>query len=230
MSLWIVGLANAAAARASDGQASWSLGPATFAEWIMLFLAALSVGAAFGLLRVLGAIRDRLPRSPVPDAQEFARTLRADIKEYTEATTDVLLDKLQTHPNNIETLRTQLRSLRNELSDALEYIDRMKLIAPGYFPSPAISSAYGRWAGDVRALHRQIEDLHLEMTFPLVHEPVVRQRETYLVGQYLVEKEVMVRQLDRIKAAAARLDGLVAKAIKKDSVKADDHGDADGQH
>lgn len=192
-----------------------SFATATLPEWIAVAIAFLAVCGVFALVNALHTLRGKLPRSPVPEDSEFARVLRADVKEHSETAGTTILHKLQTYPDSMETLRTQLRSLRSELSDPLEYIDRMKLVAPGYFPNAEISSAYGSWAGAVRTLYRQIDDMHQEMTFPLINEPVVKQRETYLLGQYIVETKLMMRQIDRIKEKAAKLDKLAAKIAKK---------------
>jgi hypothetical protein len=221
-------LGNAAAAQAGGSGAEWIQAAAAMAT---VFVALLALAASATTAVVIGQVKEIAEKLRGYDPSDFAKTLRADVKEHTATATDVLLDKLQTHPDSMETLRAQLRSLRSELSDPLEYIDRMKLIPPGGFPNPAISSAYGNWAGALRALCKTIDDLHFEMTYPLVNEPVVRQREEYLLKQYLVEQKVMLRHIDRIKAAATKLDTQAAKAIKKkpgaprdDAEKGSDHG------
>lgn len=223
----LITLGNAAAAHASAGPSQSIQIAAALAT---VFIALLALAASATTVVIVREVKAAVDKLRAHDPSDFARTLRADVKEHTSTATDVLLDKLSTHPDSMETLRTQLRSLRGELSDPLEYIDRMKLVPPGGFPNPAIASAFGAWAGAIRALTRTIDDLHFEMTYPLVNEPVVRQREEYLLKQYAVEQKLMLRHLDRIKAAATKLDAQAAKAIKKKPGAAKPEGEEGGEH
>lgn len=157
----------------------------------------------------------------------FARALRADVKEQSARIGDNFFHLLRTTPDSMETLRAHVRNLRNELCGPANYLDRMNSYPVADFPSDALSSAFGRWGGEVRALHKTVDDLHHELVYPLVNEPVVKQRLDYLLQQYQVEAEVLRRGVNAVQEAARKLDGLAAPLVRDDK---DKRGSAASEH
>lgn len=151
----------------------------------------------------------------------FARTLRADVKEHSNTIGELFFNLLRTTPDSMETLRAHLRNLRNELSGPVNYIDRMNAYPVAGFPTDALSSAYGKWSGEVRALQKTVDDLHHELIYPLVNEPVVKRREDYLLKQYQIDAEVLLRGVNAVKDAAKKLDALAAPLIKEEKKPAE---------
>lgn len=205
----LISLANAGAATASAAS-----DPTLLPAWLQAIAAVLALVTT---ATILISLNNYVRETPVAKKKEFAKAIRGDVNTHTETVNKLLFAKLQQHPTDMESMRTLLRNLRNDLSVPLEYIDSMN--HPRDWPTHELNSAYLTWAGAVRALHRIIDDLHHEMIYPLVNEPVRKQREDHLLRQYIVDEKVLLRGVDAVKDAAKKLDGLAAKIIDPPSSK-----------
>jgi len=145
----------------------------------------------------------------------FVKALRTDVKEHARRIDERVLAKTATAPANLESLRGLLRSLRNELSEPLAYLARMASVPVTAFPEPELSSAFGAFAGAVRALGEAVDHFYADTSYAGSDINVVREK--YLLDQYVSELTNMLELRTRVKDTAAKLDKVAGAYVTKNS-------------
>jgi hypothetical protein len=145
----------------------------------------------------------------------FVKALRTDVKHHAARIDDHFLAKTATAPADLESLRGVLRSLRNEMSEPVAFLERMATVPVTAFPEPELSSAYGAFAGAVRALGESVDHFYTDTSYAGSHIDVTRER--YLLNQYCSELENMRELRTRVKDTAAKLDKLAGAYVTKHS-------------
>lgn len=152
-----------------------------------------------------------------PDKQglPFVKALRSDVKDHARRIDERVLAKAATAPDSLESLRALLRGLRNELSEPLAYLARMANVPVTAFPEPELSSAFGAFAGAVRALGEAVDHFYADTSY--AGSDIDIRREKYLLRQYVSEMANMLELRAKVKEAAARLDKSAGAYITKHS-------------
>lgn len=189
----------------------------------------LSIAAVVLALR----LKAFLKHGPDPKELAFVKSLRGDVREHSRRIDERLVTRMATVPASLESLRALLRGLRSELSEPMAYLARMAAVPVTSFGEPEISSAFGAWAGAVRALGEAIDHLYADTSY--AGSEIDIRRETYLLRQYGVEAEHILALRTKVKETSGKLEKLagayVVKHTPKDGSKAEtehkpaaDHG------
>lgn len=175
-----------------------------------------SIAAFFlSIAAVVLVLRLKKPDDDGKKQLAFVKAVRGDVKLQATRIGDHLAAKAATAPADLESLRGLLRSLRNEMSEPVAYVDRMAMVPITTFPEPDLSSAYGVFAGAVRALAQSVDHFYDDTSYAGSH--IDRTREQYLLNQYLPEMRNIMALSDRVKDSAAKLDKLAGAYITKHS-------------
>jgi hypothetical protein len=143
----------------------------------------------------------------------FVKSLRNDVKEHARRIDERVLAKTATAPDTLESLRSLLRSLRNELSEPRAYLARMANVPVTAFPEPELSSAFGAFAGAVRALGEAVDHFYADTSY--AGSDIDIRREKYLLRQYVSEMTNMLELRTKVKETAAKLDKSAGAYITK---------------
>lgn len=164
---------------------------------------------------VVFAIRLKSPDKSGNHGLAFVKALRSDVKEQARRIDERVLAKTATAPDSLESLRALLRSLRNELSEPLAFLARMANVPVTAFPEPEMSSAFGAFAGAVRALGEAVDHFYADTSY--AGSDIDIRREKYLLRQYVGEMANMLELRTKVKDSAARLDKLAGAYVTKHS-------------
>lgn len=216
-----------APAAAHAAGAAWSLSAGSWPEWLQLGLAILGVGAAFGLIGAVVALKNRFPVPAKHRAADFVRMLCAQLWEHSDHIAKVFAERLRNPPSDIAAMRILVRLLREDLSTAINFIEQMRAHPPGSWHGADIFTAFTNWSAPVVAMAKQLDDLHQAVTYPLLREPVDKQRDATLVYQYLTEQAFLLRRVDDVEARAYAFCAVARKLLDKD--KKPDHGHGEGE-
>lgn len=175
-----------------------------------------SISAFFlSIAAVVLVLRLKKPDEDGKKHLAFVKALRADVKQHASRIDDHFLTKTATAPADLESLRGVLRSLRNEVSEPVAYVERMATVPVTTFPEADLSSAYGTFAGAVRALGDSVDHFYADTSYTGSH--IDKTREQYLLTQYRSELENMRELRTKVKDTAAKLDKLAGAYITKHS-------------
>ncbi|NML04781.1 hypothetical protein [Sphingomonas sp. G-3-2-10] len=228
MALIRIMLANAAGTAAAPATAPESALPV----WISVagVTGLFSAMAAFflSIAAVVLALRLKafLTHGPDPKELAFVKSLRGEVREHSRRIDERLAARMATVPASLESLRALLRGLRGEISEPMAYLARMAAVPVTSFGEPEISSAFGAWAGVVRALGEAIDHLYADTSY--AGSDIDVRRETYLLRQYGVEAEHILALRAKVKESAGKLDKLAGAYIVKHTPK--DGSKAESDH
>jgi hypothetical protein len=175
-----------------------------------------AVSAFFlSIAAVVLVIRLKSPDKSGKHDLAFVKSLRSDVKEQARRIDERVLAKTAAAPDSLESLRAMLRSLRNELSEPLAYLARTAHVPVTAFPEPELSSAFGAFAGAVRALGDAVDHFYADTSY--AGSDIDIRREEYLLRQYVSEIANMLELRTRVKDSAAKFDKLAGAYVTKHS-------------
>jgi hypothetical protein len=212
-----VGNAATAAGTAPGIWPAWLLGGAV----VVLMLA--------GVL-ILGSIRRAMAHAhdAKQDHKKFTRMICEEVWKHTDAMTNIFAQRLRIPPTDTVTLRVMVRALREDLAAPLNFIEQMRSYAPTAWPSFDLFRAFSDWGGQVRAAESQLADLQQSITYPVVREPVDKNRDAMILHQFLIEQAFFDRGIDQLRDYAFALCEAAKKQLQKHGHKhGHQHGDAD---
>lgn len=220
----VVALLSSAAANAQAAPAA----PSPTADaiywpaWILVGGVLIALAVMVGILQ---SIRTIMAAKPKPDLNhgQFTRMLCERVWAHTDTLTDTFAERMRQTPESLPTMLMMVRNLREDLSGPVTYVDYMKAYLAGSWPSPQLFSAFGAWAGSVRAMESQLADLFAQLSNPIAQEPVDKARETRLLNHYGNEQRVLLRSVDKIRAQAFQICD-TAHAFLKTKKKPHEHG------
>jgi hypothetical protein len=228
-------LANASTAGRAAVSASDQAGIASLVTpmWVLV------IGVLVALLIMIGilvSVRNLLTAKPKAgtDKGDFTRMLCERIWVHTDTALGKFARGLRDHPASMPALQMQVRNLREDLSEAVLYIDYMKAYPANAWPSARLFGAYSVWAGQVAAMESQLADLFAQISRPVAQEPVDKDREKRMLQYYETEQRILNRGVDKLHGHAFRLCEAAREFLKKDGgngfgfAGAKDHGD--GHH
>lgn len=226
----VIAMLSAAAAKAQSASAVAS--PAADAiywpAWILVGGVLIALAVSIGILQSIRTMMAAKPKSDINHGQ-FARMLCERVWAHTDTLTDTFAERMRQTPESLPTMLMMIRNLREDLSGPVTYVDYMKAYLAGNWPSPQLFSAFGAWAGSVRAMESQLADLFAQLSNPIAQEPVDKARETRLLNHYGNEQRVLLRSVDKIRVQAFQLCD-ASHSFLKTKKKPHEHGEDEEAH
>lgn len=203
MAGWLIALANTAANVA--GAPANHAPPATVGAQDFLVPAWLVAGGVIALaiaVVALASIVARVLAKPASNKKGFTEMLCKQVWASTDVVTGTFAERLRQIPPEIVSLRVLVRTLREDLSGPIHFIDQMHAHPPAAWPDLDLFAAFTQWGGQIKSMGSQLADLQQATTYPVVKEPVDKNRDAMLIHHYLTEQAVFIRAVDNLKALA----------------------------
>jgi hypothetical protein len=210
LSIALANVTNAAASNASLPAASVPADAIWWPAWVLVAGVLIALAAGLGLL---AALRAELTAKPKSRDKEFARMLCDQVWAHTDTMTNVFAQRMRQSPADIVTLRVLIRNLREDLSGPVHFVDQMQGHAPQTWPKYGLFGAFTNWGGQLKALESQLGDLQHAVTYPVVKEPVDKNRDAMLVHHYLTEQAVLGRAIGQLRAHAFAVCAAAKKSL-----------------
>lgn len=216
-----------AAIAATNAAAPSGFAPATLPEWITIALVLVGVAALLGMVLALNRIHDRMPKEQGIAKKEFVRMLCDQVWKHTDAITDVFAQRMRLEPLAIEQMRVLVRLLREDISAPANYVEQMRAHSTRDWPKLDLFQAFNNWGGLIKAMESQLSDLQTAINYPVVKEPVDKNRDERILHLYRTEQEILQRSVDKLRGNAFDLCAAakVHLAKKKDKHSHDDEDD-----
>lgn len=226
-------LAASGAVEGSGGGAGRVSGAAlalgSWPDWLQVALMLVAVGIGAAMVRALVSLRDRFPEPEKSDAVAFVTMLCAQVWESTDRITSVFAERLRQPPGDIAQLRILVRHLREDMSIPVNFIEQMRAHPPGEWQGAAIFKAFNNWSAQVAAMAKQLDDLHHQITYPLLREPVDKQRDAMLVYHYHTEQAFLDRRIDDVLGRAHEFCAVARKILAKRKKRSGTGGQAEDE-
>ncbi|OYY68215.1 MAG: hypothetical protein B7Y47_14160 [Sphingomonas sp. 28-63-12] len=184
-------------------------------EWIQVLLALAGLFVGGRIVFAIIGVRDRLPALNNGDPVEFVTMLCDQVWDCTNRITTIFAQRLRQPPSDIAAMRILVRHLREDLSIPMNFIEQMRAHPPGNWHGTTIFMAFTNWSAQIAAMTQQLDDLHQAITYPLLREPVDKQRDAMLVYQYHIEQAFLDRRVDEVVARAYEFCEVARKVLKK---------------
>lgn len=205
----------------------WWHGLGNLPDWIQLFIAATSVVVSISVFQLTYALKDRFPEPEKSGAVEFVTMLCDQVWDCTNRITSVFAQRLRQPPTDIAAMRILVRHLREDLSIPMNFIEQMRANPPSDWHGTGVFKAFTNWSAQIAAMSKQLDDLHQAITYPLLREPVDKQRDAMLVYQYHTEQAFLDRRVDELTGRAYEFCAVARKVLKKKKKQINAEGDAD---
>lgn len=207
-------LVQAAASDASQGAGGW-FANATAPDWLQVAIAlAALVTAAIGV-NVLIAFKNKFPDPQKSDAKALTKMLCEQVWLHTDDIANILGQRLRDPPADIASMRIRVRHLREDLAAPANFVEQMRGHPARDWPSATVFQAFNNWGGQIVAMASQLADLHQAITYPLVREPVDKNRDAMLVYQYHTEQAFLDRGIEKLRGYAFDFCAAAAKHLEK---------------
>jgi len=216
-------VSNTSAGAADSGP--W-LGLGNLPDWLQLLVAGSSVLVSVSIFQLVTAMNDQSREPEKSGAVEFVTMLCEQVWSCTDRINNVFAQRLREPAPDFATMGIRVRHLREDLSIPMNFIEQMRAQPPGDWHGTSIFKAFTNWSAQIAAMVKQLDDLHQSITFPLLREPVDKQREAILVHQYQIDQVFLDRRVDELVASAAEFCAAARKILKKKK-KADAGNDCD---
>lgn len=222
--------ANAAASAPGDGVSvvpsfSWRDVP----DWLQLLFAAIGLGLGTRIMIGIVGVRDRLPEPDKDRAADFVKMLCDQVWGCSNRISTVFAQRLRTPPSDIVGLGILVRMLREDLSIPMNFVEQMRNQPADHWHGSNVFKAYTNWSAQVAAMSKQLDDLHQSITYPVLREPVDKQRDAMLVHRYHTEQAFLDRRVEELMGCAYQFCAVAREVLKKAKEKKGSTSDADAE-
>jgi hypothetical protein len=198
MGIVLITLGNDAAGQAGvaagiPAQALW------WPAWVLVAGVLVAMAAALGML---ASLRNTLAAKPASRNKEFATMLCGQIWKHTDFMSDVFARHMRMPPGNLDNLRVLVRNLREDLGAPVNFVDQMRGHTPQAWPKYDLLQAFNNWGGQIKSIQSQLADLQQAATYPVVRDPVDKQRDALLVHHYMTEQAILARAIEKLRGYA----------------------------